>query len=39
MNKSVFITGAQSGTGFGIAEHFAKQGYDVFITALIGAEA
>ena len=35
----VFITGAQSGTGYGIAEHFAKQGWDVFITSRRGAEA
>jgi NAD(P)-dependent dehydrogenase (short-subunit alcohol dehydrogenase family) len=33
MNKAVFITGAQSGTGYGIAEYFAKQGWDVFITS------
>ncbi len=39
MNKSVFITGAQSGTGYGIAEYFAKQGWDVFITSRRGAEA
>ncbi len=39
MNKAVFITGAQSGTGYGIAEHFAKQGYDVFITSRSGTEA
>ena len=39
MRKSVFITGAQSGTGYGIAEHFAKHGWDVFITSLKGAEA
>ena len=32
-NCSVFITGAHSGTGYGIAEHFAKNGYDVFITS------
>lgn len=31
MNKSVFITGAVVNTGFGIAEKFAKEGYDVFI--------
>jgi len=31
MNKSVFITGAASGTGLAIAERFAKEGYDVFI--------
>ena len=37
--KAVFITGAQSGTGYGIAEFFAKRGYDVFITSLIEEEA
>ena len=31
MKKSVFITGATSGTGYAIAERFAKEGYDVFI--------
>ncbi|MBO5020327.1 MAG: SDR family oxidoreductase, partial [Clostridia bacterium] len=39
MKSAVFITGAQSGTGYGIAEFFAKQGCDVFITSRIGAEA
>jgi len=39
MNKAVFITGAQSGTGYGIAEYFAKQGWDVFITSLWGNQA
>lgn len=39
MNKSVFITGAQSGTGYGIAEFFAKKGWDVFITSRNGKEA
>ena len=39
MNKSVFITGAQSGTGYGIAEYFAKQGFDVFLTSLWGDQA
>ena len=39
MNKAVFITGAQSGTGYGIAEFFADKGYDVFITSRNGAEA
>lgn len=39
MNKAVFITGAQSGTGYGIAEFFAKQGRDVFITSRRGDEA
>jgi NAD(P)-dependent dehydrogenase (short-subunit alcohol dehydrogenase family) len=31
MKKSVFVTGAHDGTGFAIAERFAKEGYDVFI--------
>ncbi len=39
MSKSVFITGAQSGTGYAIAEHFAKNGFDVFITSRRGAQA
>jgi len=39
MKKAVFITGAQTGTGYGIAEKFAKEGYDVFITSRRGAEA
>ena len=39
MNKAVFITGAQYGTGYGIAEFFAKQGWDVFITSRRGNEA
>ncbi|MBQ9965680.1 MAG: SDR family oxidoreductase [Clostridia bacterium] len=39
MNKAVFITGAQMGTGYGIAEKFAGEGYDVFITSRKGAEA
>lgn len=39
MNKAVFITGAQSGTGYGIAEFFAKQGWDIFITSRDGKEA
>lgn len=38
-NSSVFITGAQSGTGYGIAEHFAKKGFDVFITSRSGTDA
>lgn len=32
MSKSVLITGAAYGTGYAIAEKFAKEGYDVFIT-------
>lgn len=31
MNKSILITGATSGTGFSIAQRFAKEKYDVFI--------
>lgn len=37
--STVFITGAQSGTGFGIAEVFAKQGWDVIITSRRGNDA
>jgi NAD(P)-dependent dehydrogenase (short-subunit alcohol dehydrogenase family) len=32
MKKSVLITGSCYGTGFTIAEKFAKEGYDIFIT-------
>lgn len=32
MNKSVLITGASQGTGFAIAERFARENYNVFIT-------
>ena len=39
MSKSVFITGAQSGTGYGIAEFFARQGWDIFITSRNGEDA
>ncbi|MBQ7089833.1 MAG: SDR family oxidoreductase [Clostridia bacterium] len=39
MKKAVFITGAQSGTGYTIAETFAKQGWDVFITSRRGEAA
>ena len=37
--SAVFITGAQTGTGYGIAELFAKNGWDVFITSRRGPEA
>lgn len=33
MRKALFVTGASSGTGYAIAEKFAKNGYDVFITS------
>lgn len=39
MNKSVFVTGANIGTGLAIAEKFAKEGYDVFIGSRSGEEA
>ena len=32
--STVFITGAQANTGYGIAEFFAKQGWDVILTSL-----
>jgi len=31
MKRSVFVTGATSGTGYAIAERFAREGFDVFI--------
>ena len=31
MNKSVFVTGGTYGTGYAIAERFAKEGYAVFV--------
>lgn len=39
MKRAVFITGAQYGTGYCIAEVFAKGGYDVFITSRRGNDA
>lgn len=33
MNRAVFVTGATGGTGLAIAERFAKEGYDVFVTS------
>ena len=39
MKKAVLITGASKGTGFAIAEKFAKEGYAVFISSRIKDEA
>ena len=39
MSRTVFVTGAQSGTGYGIADFFARQGYSVVISAQSGAQA
>ena len=39
MNKSVFITGGTSGTGYAIACRFAKEGYTVFIGSRDGEKA
>ncbi|MBR4943118.1 MAG: SDR family NAD(P)-dependent oxidoreductase, partial [Clostridia bacterium] len=39
MKKSVFVTGASQGTGYAIAERFAKEGYDVFIGGRNGETA
>lgn len=33
MNRAVFVTGGTTGSGFAIAQRFAKEGYDVFITS------
>ncbi len=33
MTKTVFVTGAASGTGYAIAERFAREGYAVVITS------
>ena len=39
MQRAVLITGAQSGTGYGIAEHFAAQGWNVILTSRRGQDA
>lgn len=39
MCNAVFITGGQTGTGYAIAEMFAKNGWDVFITSRSGEKA
>jgi NAD(P)-dependent dehydrogenase (short-subunit alcohol dehydrogenase family) len=39
MNKAVFVTGGQNGTGYAIADFFARNGMNVFIGALDEKEA
>ena len=39
MNRAVFITGAQYGTGYAIAQGFAQKGWDVFLTSRRGSDA
>ena len=39
MKHAVFNTGAQTGTGYAIAEKFAANGYDVFLTSRSGEKA
>ena len=33
MQKAVFVTGGVRGTGYAIAERFAKEGYATFISS------
>ncbi len=39
MNPSVLVTGATNGTGYAIAQRFAREGYDVVITSRDGERA
>lgn len=39
MTNAVFITGAHMGTGYAIAERFAQEGWDVFLTSRRGEQA
>ncbi len=39
MNRAVFVTGATHGTGYTIANRYAKEGYDVFVTSRDGERA
>ena len=39
MKKAVFITGAHMGTGYAIAERYAKEGWSVFVTSRNGEKA
>ncbi|MBR3999526.1 MAG: SDR family oxidoreductase [Clostridia bacterium] len=34
MNKTAFVTGSATGTGYAIAEQFAREGYSVVVTSL-----
>lgn len=38
-HRAVFVTGATVGSGLAIAERFAKEGYDVFISSRDGSRA
>ena len=39
MKKALFVTGGTNGTGFAIAERFAKEGFAVFISSRSGERA
>ena len=39
MRRAVFVTGAASGGGLAIAERFAREGWDFFITSRRGEDA
>lgn len=39
MRQAVFVTGAHNGTGYAIAERFARDGFDVFLTSRNGQAA
>ncbi len=39
MNQTLFVTGGQSGTGYGIADFFARQGWNVIVSGQNGVEA
>lgn len=39
MKKALFVTGATNGTGYAVAERFAREGYDIFLTSRKAASA
>ena len=39
MNQTLFVTGGQSGTGYGIADFFARNGWNVIVSGQNGVEA